>query len=165
MNKFIRLNSFNKGFTLIELVVVVGLLSILLAITLIAINPGRQFEQARNTQRSSDVKAILDAISQFSIDENGLLPGDGLYPGGGDMIINTPREISSSEANICAQIRPLYIAALPIDPGLASSTQKSVTDCAQAGGYNTGYTVRRQGSRVVVAAPLAENSVIINVTR
>ena len=40
-----------QGFTLIELLVVIGILTVLLAIVLIAINPGKQFSQANNTQR------------------------------------------------------------------------------------------------------------------
>ena len=51
-----------QGFTLIELLVVIGILAVLLAITLIAINPAKQFAQANNTQRSSDVNTLLNAI-------------------------------------------------------------------------------------------------------
>ena len=63
-----------KGFTLIELLVVIGILAVLLAITLIAINPAKQFAQANNTQRSSDVNAILNAINQYMADNKGVLP-------------------------------------------------------------------------------------------
>jgi len=59
-------NKLNKGFTLIELLVVIGILAILLAITLIAINPARQFGQANDTKRRSDLTAILNALGQYS---------------------------------------------------------------------------------------------------
>src|SRR5689334_22363540 len=63
-----------RGFTLIELLVVIGILAVLLAITLIAINPAKQFSQANNTKRRSDVNAILNAIDQYAADNKGSLP-------------------------------------------------------------------------------------------
>ena len=63
-----------KGFTLVELIVVIGILAALLAIVLVAINPGRQFAQANNTQRRSDVNAILNSVSQYAADNRGALP-------------------------------------------------------------------------------------------
>lgn len=44
-----NMKTFNKGFTLIELLVVIGILATLLAITLIAINPARQFAQQNHS--------------------------------------------------------------------------------------------------------------------
>lgn len=58
-----------SGFTLIEILVVVGLIAILAAITIVAINPAKNFEQTRDAQRSSDVTAILNAITQFTSEE------------------------------------------------------------------------------------------------
>lgn len=63
------------GFTLIELLVVIGILAILLAITLIAINPNKHFQDTRNTQRSSNVSEILNAIYEYESANNGNAPG------------------------------------------------------------------------------------------
>ncbi|QQG41726.1 MAG: type II secretion system protein [Candidatus Woesebacteria bacterium] len=145
----------SKGFTLIELLVVIGILGILLAIVLIAINPARQFAQANNTARRSDVVAILNAIHQYSADNKGKLPAG---------ITAVAQEISSAGADICADISPKYISALPIDPDETLGTSPFV-DCTS---YDTGYTVVNTAGRVTVAAPGAEavdGAVVISVTR
>lgn len=144
----------SRGFTLIELLVVVGILAILLAITLIAINPARQFSQANNTKRSSDVNAILNAVGQFAADNNGTLPAG---------ITSTPTNITDTGVNICADLVPTYMAALPVDPLTNNGTQ--VTNCGAA--YDTNYqiSVSATDQRVTVAAPAAELSAVISVTR
>ena len=132
-----------KGFTLVELVVAIGILTVLFAIALIAINPARQFAQANNTQRRSDVGAILNAIHQYAADKNGALPaGIPTSPA-------SPAEISDGGANLCASLTPTYIADLPLDPSDGSKTDP---DCL-AGSYNTKYTVVKNTSgRVTVKA-------------
>lgn len=60
-----------KGFTLIEILVVIGIIAILAAMVIVAINPGRQFAQARNSQREAGVATILDAIGQNMADNKG----------------------------------------------------------------------------------------------
>ena len=64
----------SEGFTLIELLVVIGILAILLAITLIAINPNKHFQDSRNTQRSSNVSEVLNAIYEYESANNGNQP-------------------------------------------------------------------------------------------
>ncbi|OGF99720.1 hypothetical protein A2Y99_01990 [Candidatus Gottesmanbacteria bacterium RBG_13_37_7] len=147
-----------KGFTLIEILVVIGILATLFAIVLIAINPARQFSQANNTKRRSDVQAILNAIHQYAADNRGTLPTG---------ITTTSQTIGNGtgESDICAQVVTRYIAELPVDPLTNNGTPISAAGCAVT--YTTNYTVARSATdnRITVAAPAAELGDTITVTR
>jgi prepilin-type N-terminal cleavage/methylation domain-containing protein len=140
-----------KGFTLIELLVVIGILAVLLSITLIAINPARQFAQANDTKRASDVNAILNAIGQYAADNKGNLTPLGI-PATTDP--GAPGTISSTDVNLCALLVTQYLAALPVDPLTNNGTP--VTDCT--GVYDTNYTVVRNvpDNRTTVCAVATE---------
>lgn len=145
-----------KGFTLIELLVVIGILAVLLTIVLVAINPSRQFNQSNNTKRRSDVNAILNAVTQYAADNKGAMPGT---------IPAALTEISTAGVDICAEIVPTYISALPVDP--ETGTGDPVTDCAVAGGYTTGYQIAQDATtnRIIVSAPGATLGEVISITR
>lgn len=143
---------YSAGFTLIELLVVIGILAILLSITLIAINPSRQFSQANNTKRRNDVLQILNAVHQYAADNKGTLPSG---------ITTTAQAISNTAANICGNVMPTYISALPQDP--SSNGGAAITDCTT---YNAGYNIVKDAAgRVTVSAPSAEIGETISVTR
>ena len=111
----------NEGFTLIEILVVIGIIAILAVIVLIAINPARQFAQARNTQRTSNVNAILNAIGQYTADNKGTLPS---IPNG---------EVNTA---LCDDLLTEYLPALPTDPDSGSNGEDiAEADC---GGINAG---------------------------
>lgn len=144
----------NSGFTLIELLVVIGILAILLSIVLIAINPARQFGQANNTKRKSDVTQILNAIGAYSADHKGVLPAG---------ITTTAQEIGSGtgKADICADLLTTYIPALPVDPQVNNGAE--ITSCTS---YTTGYSVVKDANnRVTVTAMTPENGETITNSR
>ncbi len=133
---------------------VIGILAVLLAITLVAINPAKQFAQANNTQRRSDVNTVLNAVHQYGVDNNGDLSALGI---GG-----TATEISSTGVDICSELVPEYIAALPVDP--QAGDDEPVTDCAST--YSTGYDIMQgTNSRITVNAPNAEEGTVISVSK
>ncbi len=134
--------SFREGFTLIELLVVIGILAILLAITLIAINPARQFGQANDTKRRSDITQILNAVGQYSASNAGNLPA---------AITTTAQQINKTNTpTLCTDLVPTYLPALPADPSL--NNQAGISDCAAAA-WDTGYTIIKDANnRITVSA-------------
>ena len=138
-----------KGFTLIEILVVIGLIAILAAIVLIAINPGRQFAQGRNSQRTSNVNAILNAVGQNLADNKGVFACGAAIPAAATIIQKT------GGYDIRACVSPTYIPEIPTDPSTGTNTCTTAT-CAGAGeSYDTNYTIQKDATtqRVTVCAP------------
>lgn len=141
-----------RGFTLIEILVVIGIIAVLAAIVIVAINPAKQFAQARNTQRESDVNTILNAIGQRMADNKGLYPA---VTGCAVLPLNATSTIAVSGAALLPAtalvdescLTPTYIPSqLPADPSTGTWTSASA--------YNTQYNVSVDSvGRVTVCAP------------
>ncbi len=54
-----------RGFTLLELLIVIGILAILTAAVVIVLNPAQLLAQARDSQRLSDLASVQSAINLF----------------------------------------------------------------------------------------------------
>ena len=142
-----------RGFTLIEILVVIGLIAILAAVVIIAINPARQFAQGRNSQRTSNTGSILNAIGQNIADNKGVF--NCAAPGA--VIDGTVRKIEyaatttagSSDLRPC--IVPAYMSEIPYDP----SYNASAGHVASSTDYNTEYTITQDTTtqRITICAP------------
>lgn len=141
----------SKGFTLIEILLVIAALSILAGIVILAINPSKQLADARNAQRRVDVNTILNATYQYAIDNNGSI-------GVGTTVATEICKTGGTCAGLIdlsfLTLNEKYIVSIPIDPN----------GTCNANGVCYKFYKSTNG-RITVSAPNAENGAAISVTR
>ena len=144
-------HTYKRGFTLLEILLVVAAIAILAGIVIVAINPTKQLAETRNAQRRADVNTILNAVYQYVIDTNGTLPAT---------ITTTQTEICKTGATCTGLVdvsvltaNEKYLVSMPLDP-TGSSTN------------GAGYEIKKSANcRVTVVAPDAEQGATISVVR
>lgn len=64
----------HPAFTILELLLLVATITILATLVFIAINPGKHFSELRNSERSSDINVMINALSQYALDNGHHFP-------------------------------------------------------------------------------------------
>lgn len=142
----------SHGFTLLEVLLVIAIIAILAGIVIIAINPNKQLGDARNAERRTDVNTILNAVYQYTIDNDGTIPS---------AITTTSTEICATGASSCSGLIDLsvlttdekYLVSIPEEP------QKTNAN-------GVGYLIKKSANgRITVEAQFEEQGTVITVTR
>ena len=153
----------HKGFTLLEILLVVAAIAILAGIVIVALNPTKQLGDTRNAERRSDVNAVLNAVYQYAIDNNGT------FPSGIDAVTASAQVLGTAGSgcdSTCTATTTLaacldlsgdlvsdYIVGIPQDPSTGSAS-------------NTDYYINRLGNgRIAVGSCDAEQSASIEIVR
>jgi prepilin-type N-terminal cleavage/methylation domain-containing protein len=137
-----------NGFTLIELIIVIAIISILFGIIVTVINPAQKIAKAYDSQRLSDMNALNKAIQQFFIDN---LSYKTLNISKKETEICDTRYILGNENSNCekyinlSKLVPEFIVAVPTDPlNIISNPQNNPE---KLGG--NGYTIRVDEHNIV----------------
>jgi prepilin-type N-terminal cleavage/methylation domain-containing protein len=151
----------NHGFTLLEILLVVGIIAILAGIVIVALNPTKQFAAVRNTQRKMNLAEINKALQQYYIDYS-RYPAS--VPTSLTEICNTGTGTTTHSVNCTGLIDlsalvPTYLVAIPVDPqGSTLAFLDSIIPKVYATTNGTGYQVMKDSAnKVVLNAPQAEN--------
>ena len=120
-----------KGFTLVELIIVIAIISILAAGIFVAIDPAKRFNEANNARRSTDVASILDALIKYQADNAGThLASVAALTAGQYSVIGTdasgcdttcPAQTTQAACVDISAIPQNYLASVPFDPKTGSA--------------------------------------------
>ncbi len=133
-----------KGFTLIELMIVIAVIALLAAAVFVAVDPAKRIGQAQDAQRWQDVTAIADAIKMYMADNqivyptstknidvySAITPLNGGGTGGGYAIAVIGAGnysdceldgeyfiVGDSGAIFLNELVPTYLPTMPLNPG------------------------------------------------
>ncbi len=149
-----------KGFTVIELLVVVTIIAILAVVVFVALDPVTRFADARNSRRWTDVNSILTAVHQYIEDNEGTMPA-GLSTSMSVMQIGTAvsgcnTSCTTASASACVNLNSTlakYLKSMPTDPDKGTQAE-------------TGYYVSVNSNNIVsVGSCDPENNEIVEVSR
>jgi prepilin-type N-terminal cleavage/methylation domain-containing protein len=139
-----------RGFTLIELVVVGSVVGLLCAVAFWLIRPADYSAVRRNAERYAGTAQLLQALNRYVQEHNGQLPAG---------FTDKPQVIGSEEGmlNLCPALVPDHLPSIPLDP-LDGAIAVEIDCRAKDAGYLSGYTARRgKDGMVTIEAPSAEN--------
>lgn len=149
-----------KGFTLIEILLVIGIIAVLAAVVIVSLNPVQRFQDAQDARRLSDIQSILSGVSQYVIDNRGSLPSGvsttevqlGTASSGCDLTYGP----CSANLTYCLDMSndlSRYLKSIPYDPSTGSDA-------------TTHYTIKADSNNIVtVTACDANDDTISQVSR
>ncbi len=96
-------NFFEKGFTLVELLIVIALIAILSVAVLATINPIEQTNKARDAKFKNDAAEVLGALERFYASQNAYPWNIGIAPSG--VAVSSTSKVAIGSTNVLFGVR------------------------------------------------------------
>ena len=138
MFNFMKKSKNLTGFTLVELLIVIGIIAILASLAFVALNPLARFQDSRNAQRWTDVNAIISAIKLNQIDNKGVYLGDiedltvgtnyliGKLDDGSVITCSNPTvELNEECLDLDQMVDDGYMSSVPFDPKASGASSEN----------------------------------------
>jgi type II secretory pathway pseudopilin PulG len=103
-----------KAFTMIELLLIIGILAVLAGVVIVALNPGVQLAKARNSERIADISDIYKAVQEYYVDNNNW-PSSGALTTTLTEICDT-NDLPSGCIDLDILVTEGYLTEIPEDP-------------------------------------------------
>lgn len=166
----------SKGFTLVELLIVIAIIAVLASVVFVALDPLKRFKDARDSTRWNDVTALLSAVKLDQVDNGGYYldviqdaPADEVYLITGvadtpdcDLYATQYTCDATVSQGLCMNLQPLvdegYLGKMPVNPnGLGTWTSE----------YTGYYIMKEQNGNILVGSCESEGDGVddISVTR
>jgi prepilin-type N-terminal cleavage/methylation domain-containing protein len=109
-----------NAFTLIELLLVIGIIAVVAGIVIAAVNPQTRLASATDAKRRADARTIQQALQEYLVDYS-VLPDATSIPSGSERVICSQGLSVSSCLRLDDDLVPTHIAALPRDSTVTNS--------------------------------------------
>jgi len=153
-----------KGFTLIEILVVIAILSIIAVVVFVALNPAQRFSDARDSRRVNDVNSILTAVHECIVDSGGdMATCVGAFTSG-----NTYEVVTGATATGCDDVctgATGDTSCLVLDTTLGSYLKSIPTDPSGVASGHTEYSISIDANNLVTVAACSAEGTPIEASR
>lgn len=137
----------SKGFTLIELILVIAIIIIIASAIFVALNPAKRLGDANDSRRWSDANQILSGVHQYIVDNKGSIPNSATWAVTNNYMLGTDGTGCNTGCGAvttqtaCLNLSDLtsndYIGSIPMDPVIGTAAKTDYYISRNTGGIIT----------------------------